>query len=394
MRPRFRLLAIALVMLLAGCGQPGAPVPTTAVGGADAALDAHGLFEATLAQLDTNHNGAIEASEARGSWLGGDFMSFDRNHDGHLDASEFAQAFGGTGARAAGLGFGALIGGVALSAAMGAYLTYAGLKGAGMIMHPDRDTFSKAPDAYGDPYERVTFKSFDGLTLVGWYVPAAVKTTKGILLLHGHGSDKDVAFKKYGQWLHQKYNLFVYDQRYCGESQGSCMTLGDYETKDALIALGELRSRGNTSLGVMGESLGGAVAVDVAAQAPDIKAVVEDCAFDSMHDAVAPRAKLEHYPFPDLVADAVVEAMKLHFHTDLTQADPIRWVAKIAPRPLLVIHGLADDETTPMNGQKLFAAAQDPKQAFWVPGAKHADSWEVEPDAYKQRVFALFDKAL
>jgi fermentation-respiration switch protein FrsA (DUF1100 family) len=388
---RSRTLLVALALLSAtGCGRPvlnATSARTTAVAAAE-------LGPNLMASLDANHDGKVTPAEA--AWLQDDFAGVDANHDGVATQPELEKFFQGQGMAPEAIGPGIIGGGVAAVAGLGlaGYLTYTGLKGSKDFMYPKKDTYAKPPSDYGFAFDAVSFKSHDGLKLAGWYVPADVPTTKGIVIFHGHGSNKDKAFMKYGAMLHDTYNLFVYDQRYCGESEGPYTTLGYLEDKDAAIAIQLLRERGNTSIGLMGESMGAAVAIDAGAQTPDVKAVWADCAFDSLYDAVEPRAKARKYPLAPLVAQSVNKTVALRSHCPVEQADPVRWVAKLSPRPLVIVHGQKDDETTPDNGEKLFKAAQEPKQIWRTPEAHHAESWKLYPEEYRERMRTFFDDAL
>lgn len=288
----------------------------------------------------------------------------------------------------------ATVGAGAAGGLLAAYLGYAGMVGSNDLMHPPPETFRQAPSAYGLAFEPVAFESHDGLSLSGWYVPAAAKTERGLVILHGHGSNKDSAFRKYGPWLARHYNLFLYDSRAMGESEGAYSTLGYLERHDAVKAIAELRRRGSRSIGLMGESMGGAVAINAAALVPEVKAVLEEGAFDSLPDAIAPRAAARRYPLPDLVAQAVIAAASLRTGHPIAEAEPIRWVDQLSPRPVFVIHGMKDESTLPLNGEKLFARAREPKQVWWAPEAGHIDAWEVHPEEYRRRVLAFFDQAL
>jgi fermentation-respiration switch protein FrsA (DUF1100 family) len=388
------VLAVA-TLTAAGCGRPAVTAVGVRPAGVSAQEASQPIGKSLLASLDANHDGRIAAPEA--AWLADDFAAIDADHDGTASEAELNRFFQGTSLdQPEAIGPGIIGGGVAAIAGLGlaGYLTYTGLKGSHDFMYPKKETFAKPPSDYGYAFDPVTFKSHDGLKLVGWYVPADVPTTKGIVIFHGHGSNKDTAFKKYGPMLHDAYNLFVYDQRYCGESEGPYTTLGYLEDKDAAIAVQQLRDRGNTSIGLMGESMGAAVAIDTGAQVPDVKAVWADCAFDSLYDAVEPRAKARKYPLAPLVAQSVNKTVALRSHCAVEQADPVRWVAKLAPRPLVIVHGQKDDETTPDNGEKLFTAAHEPKQIWRTPEAHHAESWKLYPEEYRERMRTFFDDAL
>lgn len=274
------------------------------------------------------------------------------------------------------------------------YFVYAGMVGSKDLMFPVKTSYKTTPAEFGVPFDAVTFHAHDGLKLAGWYVPASTPTTKGLVVFHGHSSNKDTMFKKYGVWLREKYNLFFYDSRYHGESEGKFTTLGYYEKRDAQIAIDQLRARGNTSIGVLGESMGGAVAIQAAAADKGVKAVWSDCAFDSFKDAIAPRAKARKYPMPDGVAFAVTKMVSLRAKGMVDKADPIKFVDQIAPRPLYLVHGKKDDDTTPVNGEKLFEKAQAPKTMWWTEEADHAESVDKYPEEYKQRALTFFESAL
>ncbi|MEB3329515.1 MAG: alpha/beta hydrolase [Candidatus Sericytochromatia bacterium] len=314
-----------------------------------------------------------------------------------LEAEAQADA-GAAGGAAPGLGpvtrAWGLIGGALAGAALFGYAVYGGMVGSRDLLLPKRSTFRHSPAVFGWAYQDVRFGGHDGTELVGWYVPAARPTTRALLMLHGHTSNKDRLLESYAAPLHDEFNLFFYDSRYHGESGGKLTTLGWHERRDAAIALDRLRALGNTQVGAMGVSMGGAVAIGLAADRPEVAGVWADCAFSSLHDAVAPRAKLRGYPMPDYVAWSVVRAANLRARHNLPTADPVRAIATLAPRPVFLVHGEADDETTPMNSQKLYDRAQEPRTLWTVPGARHAESITTAPEAYRAKLLTFWRATL
>ena len=74
----------------------------------------------------------------------------------------------------------------------------------------------------------------------------------------------------------------------------------------------------------------------------------------------------------------------------LSIIDPVNYVAKIAPRPLLMINAENDDVIPPITSKLLFKAARQPKEILWYP-TKHHDLpiEKVYPDGIR-----WFDKYL
>ncbi len=67
---------------------------------------------------------------------------------------------------------------------------------------------------------------------------------------------------------------------------------------------------------------------------------------------------------------------------------------RIAPRPLLVIHGSADNYIKPEMGEALYRKAGQPKEFWLVDGAKHNQAMAVAGEEYKRRVLSFFDAHL
>ena len=73
---------------------------------------------------------------------------------------------------------------------------------------------------------------------------------------------------------------------------------------------------------------------------------------------------------------------------------PVDAIGRISPRPVFIIHGLADIYVPPDNSERNFAAANEPKQVWYVPGAGHNGSREVAGAEYERRVTAFFKQYL
>jgi alpha-beta hydrolase superfamily lysophospholipase len=71
-----------------------------------------------------------------------------------------------------------------------------------------------------------------------------------------------------------------------------------------------------------------------------------------------------------------------------------RHISKLAPRPLLMIHGGADTYIKPEMAQALFDRARHPKALWLVEGAKHNQAFHVANGHYQERVRAFFDNHL
>jgi fermentation-respiration switch protein FrsA (DUF1100 family) len=70
----------------------------------------------------------------------------------------------------------------------------------------------------------------------------------------------------------------------------------------------------------------------------------------------------------------------------VSQLDLYPALAQLSPRPILFMHGLADEVVLPVNSERMYAAASQPKTLFLVPDADHNNLSQPDPAAYSQQI--------
>ncbi len=230
---------------------------------------------------------------------------------------------------------------------------------ANSIFHPTRE-IPVTPAFIGLPFEDVYFKTEDNLTINGWLVKAP-QASSTILFFHGNAGNISHRLEKIALFYQLGVNVFIIDYRGYGKSQGRPSEAGLY--KDACGAYDYLVSRKDinpTKIISYGDSLGGVVAVDLAAK-KKVACLVVDSSFTSSAD-------ISKMIFP-LVPGFILA----------TKMDSVSKVKTIAV-PKLFIHSI-NDEIIPFKlGRKLFDAACPPKEFLEITGGhntNHIDSREL-----------------
>jgi fermentation-respiration switch protein FrsA (DUF1100 family) len=151
----------------------------------------------------------------------------------------------------------------------------------------------------------------------------------------------------------------------------------------------------NLPLGILGTSMGGAVALQAAAQSADIRAVVADSPYASLDRAVDQRFRCYTGS-----AGAVVIGTPVRWIGDrmlgasAARVAPLAKIGKISPRPVFLIYGDADRLILPQDSELLYKAARQPKQLWRIPGAGHIGGYDKAGPEYERRVSAFFQQAL
>lgn len=237
-----------------------------------------------------------------------------------------------------------------------------------LFFHPSRSEFVH-PQKLGLKHEDVYLTTADGVKLHGWYLPAVGEAKGSVLHLHGNAENIS-SFLGAVYWLPAKgYNVFLLDYRGYGRSEGIAEVAGIHA--DSALALDYMMQRGGVDrdrLVVFGQSLGGSVALNVVARSPHrarLRAVISEGAFASYRRIAREKMQLLwltrylRWPLGFLFTDdyAAEEA-----------------VAAIAPVPLWIIHGDADQIVPVEHADALYSKAADPKEKWIVPGGRHVDS--------------------
>jgi fermentation-respiration switch protein FrsA (DUF1100 family) len=253
---------------------------------------------------------------------------------------------------------------------------------------PDK---ADSPANYGLAAEAAEFRSGDGLTLRGWYIPCEDSAETIIVCSGANGSlDADVHV---APWLHEAgFNVLLFNWRAHDRSEGEVVTLGFNERYDLIAAVKFARSQGAERIGVLGFSMGGTVAIATAAVYDDINAIVADSPFVYVLSAVAggliERRAPEGLSF--LLARLFVITACLRTRLNLFDIDLARWIRRVAPRPLLLIFGEQDVIVPKSEVDLLFARAGEPKEVWRVPEAAHRNIHTLQPDEYRRKILAFF----
>jgi uncharacterized protein len=206
-------------------------------------------------------------------------------------------------------------------------------------------------------YQDVFFPAEDGTKLRGWYCPA--DDARAVVLV-AHGNAGHVASR--ATWLRYlqtpaKVTVFMFDYRGYGRSEGTPTVEGAIQ--DAMAArakLCELASVNNDEMLLMGESLGGAIVVQLAAISPP-RGLILQSTFSSLRDVAD-----VHYP-------------KLSWLVPKDKLDSTTQIARYTG-PLLQSHGDRDQTIPFALGAKLFRASNEPKRFVTIKNKGH-NNWRT-----------------
>jgi fermentation-respiration switch protein FrsA (DUF1100 family) len=213
------------------------------------------------------------------------------------------------------------------------------------------------PAMFGVPdMKTVTVRTDDGLLLEGWYTAPKDPDGPVIVLFHGNGGHMGIrAFKSRG-YVERGYGFLLAEYRGYGGNPGSPGEKGFYDDAKAYIEwLIKDQGIAESKIILYGESLGTGVATEMALQYPAIAALVLETPYTSLTELA--QSQFFFVPAFLLIRD---------------RFDSMRKIGSVKA-PVLILHGKHDIVVPFHYGEKLFAAAKEPKEMAVYPDGGHND---------------------
>jgi pimeloyl-ACP methyl ester carboxylesterase len=273
-----------------------------------------------------------------------------------------------------------------------------------LLLHPRRRTaeFYRAlgrPVSPGDldlPYEEINVIIEDGLKLNSWLIHAAAPARGTIIYLHGVADCKIDGLRFAKLMRDAGYNVFLFDARRHGMSDGEYCTYGFYEKYDTLRVIDYLLSRTDIlpgKIGIFGTSMGAAVALQAAALDKRIAAIVSENSFATLRTIFDDYQKrMIKLPFHYL-RNMVIVRSELKAEFKASDVSPLEAVRSIHI-PILFVYGTRDQHINYQYSLLLFEQANEPKELLAIEDASHSNIWDVAGEPYGQRLVGFFERHL
>ena len=167
----------------------------------------------------------------------------------------------------------------------------------------------------------------------------------------------------------------IFNFRGTGKSQGNLDLPGwSRDLRAALDFLCKVNGVDKARLCLLGFSGGAAVSVHVAAHDARVSSVVT-CAcpadFNSLYEQQAPRDAIERFRQIGAIRDKNFPPSVEEWQRGFETVTPMNWIDRISPRPLLLVHGGADEVIPLEHARRLYGKAKQPKELKVIPGGKH-----------------------
>lgn len=240
-----------------------------------------------------------------------------------------------------------------------------------LLFYPTRDHVL-TPDVIGLDYRDVAFEAPDGVRLHGWLLPAKGPAQGTLLFVHGNAENISTHIASVAWLPGQGYNVFLFDYRGFGTSEGEPDLDGLH--RDTLAAIERtftLDGVDPARVAVFGQSLGGSVAISSVVRSPrrdQIRGLIVEGAFSSYRRIA--REKLAEFEPTWLLQVPLSFTIDNRYH-------PVEDIAEVSPVPVLVVHGAEDRIVAPSHAEDLFEAARPPKALWLIPEASHIQAFQM-----------------
>ena len=222
------------------------------------------------------------------------------------------------------------------------------------LYHPS-PVVTTTPAQFQLRYQDVQFVASDGTQLSGWWIPA--NRPRGTVV-YCHGNSGNIGGNAHiaPEFFKRGFNLLLWHKRGYGHSSGRPSEKGLYDDARAAFDAAAAMS-GKLPILVYGQSLGAAVAIQLATDRPAAAILVEG--------AFASAADIARRWYPALPLDRVLSV----------SFDSASKVAVLEGIPKLFGHSLRDEVIPFQSGRILYAAAASPKKFVLLAGGHNDSSW-------------------
>jgi len=236
----------------------------------------------------------------------------------------------------------------------------------GVFYFPSRE-MNHFPEHLGLEYSNVWIKSED-LRLHGWFLPSVKDPDSSPCVLFLHGNALNIGNHLFSvNWMpEQGINVLLFDYRGYGYSEGSSSLVGLREDAHAALEyIVQDETCQGSDLFILGQSLGGAIAVELYATTEHqqrVSGLIIDSAFSSYRDI-----------FQEKLSDFFITwpfQMPLRYLVD-DRFSPKEFAASLPETPKLIIHGQADTTVPYHHSQILYDLSPEPKEFLNPKGVGH-----------------------
>lgn len=221
----------------------------------------------------------------------------------------------------------------------------------------------------------------NGVTLAGkLYAPDDAKTYPALCICHGIPATPQSPNREGYSLLAQRFCqsgflTLIFNFRGTGASEGNIDMLGwSQDLGTALDYLHQLEQADSCRLAVLGFSGGAAVAIYVSSYNMRV-ACLASCAcpasFDFLTNREQGQQRVDHFRRIGAIREDDFPPSVDEWLNGFQEVSPIRYVHRVSPRPLLIIHGDADDVVPVDQAHMLYQHARQPKRLFIVHDGQH-----------------------
>jgi len=231
-----------------------------------------------------------------------------------------------------------------------------------LLFYPAPD-FSLYPSDLGLHPEEVHISVGDrGDRVHGWFFSGGGEVT--LFYVHGNAGNIADRLPVVAKYLKKGFNVFIFDFRGYGRSEGAPSKQGIVEDSfaayDFLVKELDIKPE---DIVIIGQSLGGAAALKVAVARP-CRGILLEGTFYSIKEM----AKDVFYPLP----------VWLMASNDLNSGEEVKKLEK----PVIFFHGALDSVVPLRHSKLLYEAANDPKKLVVFETSGHVDMYETDPELY------------
>jgi pimeloyl-ACP methyl ester carboxylesterase len=231
------------------------------------------------------------------------------------------------------------------------------------------------PHPLGENADVTTLRTDDGVRLAATHVPHAGDVC--VVVAHGFSGTHTKPWQALvARGLARHAGVVAFDFRGHGRS-GGVSTLGELEVLDVEAAVRWARALGYARVVTCGWSMGGSCVIRHAALAGGVDAVVSVSATSRWRVRDTKPMRRLHW-IVERRAGRVVGRhwlkTRMATHWEDEPEEPYEVIGRIAPVPVLIVHGDRDSYFTLEHPRALYAAANEPKELWLVPGFAHAES--------------------